>query len=277
MQPFEDETAEIYGLVRSLDPLGLIDQFRSLTSANQYRRLYDITARYVPPGSTVLDWGCGRGHFSVYLLRHGYRVTSFSLETPPEIFSSLGPDERSRLTFVRGDDPFALPFSPNSFDAAFSVGVLEHVRERGGSELSSLKELRRVLVPAGRLLVYHFPNRLSYIEALSRLLHDRQYGHCAESVKFHKFLFSVDDINALAMAAGFSVEECKRYGFLPRNSFNRLPPSLRSSRSIASAVNIVDALLEQIFAPFTQNFYFVGQGAEAQPQHAIDVNPPPNS
>jgi len=262
MQPLEDETAEFYGLVRSLDPLGIIDQFRSLPAANQYRLLYAITAQYVPSGSTVLDWGCGRGHFSVYLLRRGYKVTSFSLETPPEIFNSLGPDERSRLTFVRGGDPLALPFPPNSFDAAFSVGVLEHVRERGGSELSSLQELRRVLVPAGRLLVYHFPNRMSYIEALSRLLHGRRYDHFSESVKFHKHLFSAGDISALATAAGFSVEACKRYGFLPRNSFNRLPPSLRSSRSMASAVNIADAFLEQLFAPFTQNFYFVGQDAE---------------
>ena len=78
MLPLEEETAEIYGLVRALDPLGLIDQYRSLPAANQYRLLYALTARYVSPGSAVLDWGCGRGHFSYYLLRHGYRVTAFS-------------------------------------------------------------------------------------------------------------------------------------------------------------------------------------------------------
>jgi SAM-dependent methyltransferase len=263
MLPREPDTAELYGLIRSLDPLGVIDQFRSLPAANQYRLLYALTDRYVPPGSTVLDWGCGRGHFSLYLLRHGYRVTSFSLETTPEIFSALSPEERSRLDFVRGDDPLALPFAPGTFDAVFSVGVLEHVRETGGSELSSLQELRRVLVPAGRLLVYHLPNRLSYIEALSRLIHGRRYRHCAESVKFHKYLFSAGDIRALASAAGFTVASCRRYGFLPRNSFNRLPPSMRSSRSLASTVNVADALLERFFSPFTQNFHFVGQRTEA--------------
>ncbi len=263
MRPLEEETAEIYGLVRSLDPLGIIDQYRSLPAANQYRLLYALTARYVSPGASVLDWGCDRGHFSYYLLRHGYRVTAFSLETEPEIFGSLSPEERSRLTFVREGDPRALPFPANTFDAVFSIGVLEHVREAGGAELSSMQELRRVLAPAGHLLVYHFPNSLSYIEALSRLIHSRRYGHCAESVKFHKYLFSARDIHSLTAASGFSVLACRRYGILPRNSFNRFPEALRSSRFLASAVNVADVILERVLAPFTQNFYFVARRTEA--------------
>ena len=126
-----------------------------------------------------------------------------------------------------------------------------------------MQELRRVLAPAGHLLVYHFPNRLSYIEALSRLIHGRRYGHCAESVKFHKYLFSARDIHALTAASGFSVLACRRYGILPRNSFNRLPEVLRSSRFLASAVNVADAVLERPLAPITQNFYFVARPTEA--------------
>jgi len=137
------------------------------------------------------------------------------------------------------------------------------VREAGGAELSSMQELRRVLAPAGHLLVYHFPNRLSYIEALSRLIHGRRYGHCAESVKFHKYLFSARDIHSLTAASGFSVLAYRRYGILPRNSFNRLPEVLRSSRFLASAVNVADAVLERPLAPITQNFYFVARPTEA--------------
>lgn len=263
MLPFEEEAAEIYGLVRSCDPQGHIDQYRSLPAANQYRLLYALTARYVSPGSTVLDWGCGRGHFSFFLLRHGYRVTAFSLETEPEIFGCLGPEERSRLAFVREGDPRVLPFPASAFDAVFSIGVLEHVKETGGSELSSLQELRRVLSPAGHLLVYHFPNCLSYIEALSRLIYGRRYAHIPESVKFHKHLYSTPEIHALAAATGFSVVACHRYGLLPRNVFNRFPASLRSSLSLASAVNVADLLLERVLNPFTQNFYFVARRTEA--------------
>ena len=263
MLPLEDDAAEIYGLIRARDPLGVIDQYRSLPAANQYRLLYALTAQYVSPGSTVLDWGCGRGHFSYYLLRHGYRVTAFSLETEPEIFGFLSSEERSRLTFVREGHPCELPFPAHAFDAVFSIGVLEHVKETGGSEQGSLQELRRVLSPGGHLLVYHFPNRLSYIEAVSRLLYGKRYAHVRESVKFHKHLYSAPEIRTLAAASGFSVIACRRYGLLPRNVFNRFPASLRSSRSLASAVNVADLLLEHVLNPIAQNFYFIGCRTEA--------------
>lgn len=263
MLPREDETAELYDLIRARDPQGAIDPCRSLPAANQYRRLYALTGRYVVPGSSVLDWGCGRGHFSVYLLRRGYRVTAFSLESEPEIFGTLSPEERSRMTFVREGDPRMLPFPAGGFDAVFSVGVLEHVKETGGSELGSLLELRRVLSPSGHLIVYHFPNRFSYIEALSRLIHGRRYAHIPESVRFHKHLYSGAEIRALAAASGFTVVACRRYGLLPRNVFNRLPEPLRSSRFVASAVNVTDLFLEQVLRPLAQNFYFVGRRAEA--------------
>jgi ubiquinone/menaquinone biosynthesis C-methylase UbiE len=258
---FENEVAELFRDIRKQDPKGIIDQLLSLPAANQYRGLYTLTARYVPTGSTVLDWGCGRGHFSWYLANHGYPVTAYSLEDPPEIFGALNEAGRGRVTFVRGGsgDPQALPFPSRSFDAVFSVGVLEHVRELGGDERASLNELRRVLVPGGVLIAYHFPNRFSYIEALSRAIHGRRYHAIKESVKFHKHLFSTSDITRLVRESGFSLVDMRRYGFLPRNSFNRLPPSFRSSQSIATIVNMADVVLERAFAPLAQNFYFVAR------------------
>ncbi|MBV8543409.1 MAG: methyltransferase domain-containing protein [Acidobacteria bacterium] len=262
MLPFETEVAQIY------DEIGAhygetIDQFQSLPAANQYRKLYELTESYVAPGSAVLDWGCGRGHFSYYLLKRGYRVTAYSLEDSPQVFTALSAEERSRLTLVRGNEAVLLPFPANSFDAAFSVGVLEHVREVGGTESGSLKELRRVLSSAGTLIAYHVPNRLSYIEALARVAYGRRYRHVAESVKFHKFRFGASNLAALVGDAGFAMAEFGRYGFLPRNSFNRLPASLRSGRRLTSAVNIADHFLERLFAPVVQNFYFVARAKEA--------------
>jgi len=262
MLAFEAEVAHIYDDI-SAHYGETIDQFRSLPAANQYRKLYELTETYVAPGSSVLDWGCGRGHFSYYLLKRGYRVTAYSLEDAPQVFTALNAEERSRLTVVRGDAPAFLPFPANSFDAAFSVGVLEHVREVGGTESESLKELRRVLPSAGTLIAYHVPNRYSYIEALARIAYGRRYRHVAESVKFHKYRFGASDLAALAEGSGFQIAEYGRYGFLPRNSFNRLPASLRSGRRLTSAVNIADHFLERLFAPVVQNFYFVARAKQA--------------
>lgn len=248
MLPFESQVADFYQHLHAIAP-GRIEQFQSLPSANQYRKLYALTDAYVPSGASVLDWGCGRGHFSSYLLRRGYRVTAFSLEDAPELFALLSDDERSRLTFVRGTDAVSLPFADGAFSAAFSIGVLEHVREYGGTEEASLRELHRVLQPGGRLLAYHFPNRYSHIEWLARIVR----------ADHHEHRFTAAEIARLTAATGFDLREVARYGFLPRNSFNRLPVSLRSSQWLASLVNGIDRVLERVFSPITQNYYFVAE------------------
>jgi SAM-dependent methyltransferase len=251
--------AEIFAAIQRDDPGLTNDQFGSLPAASQYRRLYELAGRHAGPGDRVLDWGCGRGHFSYALVRRGCRVTAYSLEHAPEIFSALSPDERSRLRFVQGAPgaTSALPFADGEFSAAFSVGVLEHVRETGGDELASLRELRRVLAPGGALVCYHLPNRYSYIEAASRLLRGAGGGSAWDGC--HRYRFTKQDIRRLCSEARLRVEELGRYGFLPRNSFNRLPAFLRRSRSLAAAVDASDSLLERLFSPVVQNYYFVAR------------------
>ena len=259
MSVSEQRVASLFEAIRRADSAGTIEQFGSLAAANQYRRLYELTERYVPAGSHVLDWGCGRGHFSYFLLTRGFRVTAYSLEHEPEIFAALSKPDRERLSFVRGaeGEPRTLPFADGRFAAVFSVGVLEHVREQGGDERSSLGELRRVVSGDGVFLCYHFPNRYSYIEAASRRLSARPGG--ADRHEFHQHRFTGRDIRKLCAEAGLSVVEVGRYGFLPRNSCNRLPARLRGSRLLAAAVNLGDAVLERLFRPVVQNYYFVAR------------------
>ena len=254
----EQRVAALFAAIRRDDAAGVIDQFASLPAAHQYRKLYDLTDRYVPPSAHVLDWGCGRGHFSYFLLKRGFRVTAYSLEHPPEIFAALSESERERLTFVHGvlDETRRLPFSDGQFAAAFSVGVLEHVQELGGDELSSLLELRRVLTEDGVFICYHLPNRYSYIEAASRRLGERK-----KLCDFHRYRFTGRDIRVLCQDAGFAVVDSGRYGFLPRNSLNRLPARLRDSQMLSAALNRSDAVLERLFSPVVQNYYFVARPA----------------
>ncbi len=108
----------------------------------QYDLVYQQTIACVPAGSKVLDWGCGGGHFSYFLLRSGYKLVSFSLEDFPNILEPF----RNSFEFIRGSigEPRLLPFGDEQFDAVFSIGVLEHVRETGGSEPESLREIHRI-------------------------------------------------------------------------------------------------------------------------------------
>ena len=56
--------------------------------------------------------------------------------------------------------------------------------------------------------------------------------------------------------------ESGRYGFLPRNSLNSLPARLRDAPLLTAALNRGDAVLERLFSPVVQNYYFVARPLE---------------
>jgi ubiquinone/menaquinone biosynthesis C-methylase UbiE len=258
MLPFEKNVSEVFRILNS-DPAGqTVVQFRSLPSANQFRRLYAMVDQQLQAGSHVLDWGCGNGHFAFYLARQGFRVTAYAFDPEPAIFALLQPVERERISYVRGaaDDPHTLPFGDSSFDCVFSIGVLEHVRETGGTEAVSMREIRRVLRPGGAFICYHLPNRFSYIEALSRLIHGPQDP---ASRIYHDWRFDAAQIRSLCEEAGLVITKLQRYGALPRNMFARLPATLRESRRFASTVNFVELALEPVMGPLVQNYAFVAR------------------
>lgn len=223
-------------------------QFGSLLSANQYRRLYDQVWRHVPHGAQVLDWGTGNGHFSYFLQRSGYRATGFSLLDGT--FVRWLPDPEYRFTSGDAAEPVRLPFPDESFDAVASVGVLEHVRETGGDETLSLREIARILRPGGTFLCYHFPNRWSWIDWMARRLPGKHH---------HDFRYSRGDIEALTAGVGLTLLGARRYGLLPRNFGYRLPAALRRSRALARCWDALDSLLAIPFSGFAQNYYFVAR------------------
>ena len=212
--------------------------------------------------SRVLDWGCGEGHFSHFLLREGHLVTAYTLQHEPPLLRHIPTDWLGRLHFVQGGslDATALPLDSEVFDAVFSVGVLEHVRERGGSELGSLRELRRTLRPGGSVVCFHLPNRFSYIEALSRIRY--RPGRRVEASgtdNYHLYRFSRRKIRSLFEAAGFEVTLSGRYGILPRNSASKLFGQRADSLAFATAFNLADAVLETVLSGIAQNHMIVAK------------------
>jgi len=224
-----------------------LTQFKSLVGANQYRKLYDLMSRWMPAKSRVLDWGSGNGHFSYFLCLAGYKTVGFSMED-----FLLRPKLRKfGYKFYKGkiSEPTKLPFKDNSFEGASSVGVLEHVREFGGNELKSLKEIRRILVPGGVFVCFHLPNYYSLTETLAR----------AFTKKFiHEYRFKENDVRKLCKASGLELLEIGRYGILPRNSWVKFTV-LGNFKIVVLIWNLMDEILSKLFSPICQNYYFVAR------------------
>ena len=152
----------------------------------------------------VLDWGCGYGLISHDLKRRGLDVvsTDYAPDEPGRRPSWHFPDVE--INFLA--DPVALPFADGEFDAALSLGVLEHVADPG----NSLDELRRVLRPGGKLYVYKLPNRFSWLEWLARRLHLEYHGTRPDDT-----LYTVRSAVALIERHGFAVESARWANMLP--------------------------------------------------------------
>lgn len=97
----------------------------------------------VPPGSTVLDAGCGGGDFAIGLAEAGYRV--FGSDMSP---SGIATAQRRGIgEFVLSSvyEPLAEPFGLKEFDAIVSVEVIEHLY----SPATFIRQLHDALRPGG--------------------------------------------------------------------------------------------------------------------------------
>ena len=137
-------------------------QMSNLLTIAQYASVYSTSKEYIETNQPVLDWSCGSGHFSVFLSIQSAKVTSIGFNSPGYIKQLLP----SNVNYIEGDfsEPVHLPFQKSEFEVVFSIGVLEHVRETGGSEDASLREIHRILKANGIFFICHLPNKNSWIE-----------------------------------------------------------------------------------------------------------------
>jgi SAM-dependent methyltransferase len=222
-------------------------QFESLVAANQYRLLYRLVRKYIATGSVVLDWGSGNGHCSYALCELKYKPYGFEFGDFP-----LRKYLRCSYELRQGNpkDPITIPYSDGTFDAVVSVGVLEHVRETGGTEEASLREISRILKPGGYFICYHLPNRFSLIEALARRLPQKHH---------HRYRYTGSSIRHFCQRTGYDLLETSRYGALPRNIWNKIPQLVSNSQLAAGVWNSLDRHMSFLFAPLCQNYLFVAR------------------
>jgi len=161
---------------------------------------------YVPCGDIVLEIGCGGGYLSYLMKFQGYEMIAGDIldtDTPDGSFWIFSRKMKKRPAFIRFDGK-ELSFKDNYFNAVVANAVLEHV---GQGEEKFLREISRVLSPAGYLFIYELPRLWSY-EYLGRKLGLRT-GH----ERFYSEIYMYE----LLRRTGFRVLHVERYWFLPRS------------------------------------------------------------
>jgi len=113
----------------------------------------DIQRLKLSPSSRFLDLGCGPCGPLTYILAHvgchgtGMEISSSALQAGRKRAASLGIE--AFLSVQEADLNEPLPFEPHSFDAAMSLDVVLHLRDRERFFL----EVAKLLRPGGRFLV----------------------------------------------------------------------------------------------------------------------------
>jgi SAM-dependent methyltransferase len=199
------------------------------SAAYNYVRIADLVHGYCtkcPEQLPILDWGCGYGQVSWLLQRRGIDVSSYDVEKRP--LRDKIPDLGS-LSVVYGNDPVGLPYETNCFGSVLSVGVLEHVKDFGGS----LSEISRILRPGGILFVFMLPNKYSWAEWIA----DRR------GTSAHPYKFTFRYATELLFRHSFEIRKRWRRNVLPRNLTGCSPRLKRIYGRFYRGVEFVDQTL----------------------------------
>lgn len=154
VQAMFDRIAPVYDVMNRVMTAGLDLRWRRIAAEAVVR-----------PGCKVLDACCGTGDFAVAGRKAGGTVTG--LDFSPRMLERARRKDPS-IDWRQGD-LLALPFEDGSFEAATVGFGVRNVVDLAGA----LRELRRVLVPGGRLGILEITTPRGALRPFYRLWFDR--------------------------------------------------------------------------------------------------------
>jgi len=220
----------------------LTDQATTLTE------LLHADTRY-PPGSLVLEAGCGVGAQTVILARNSPQAAFTSIDISEE---SLAAAQRrvqeAGFTNVglQRADIFDLPFLSAHFDHVFVCFVLEHLPNPAGA----LEALMRVLKPGGSITVIEGDHGSAYFHPDSH--HARRAIRCL--------------VDLQQQAGGDSLIGRRLYPLLTRAGYRDVKVSPRMVYADASRRALVDGFTRKTFTAMVE-----GVGEQAVGQGLMDA------
>lgn len=156
------------------------------------RKMLDWLAEKVGDSGVICDMGCGPGQVARYLYDHGAKVCGVDLSSAMvERARSLNPG----IPFGRGDMLALADVANNSYGGVAAFYSIIHVPRPAAAR--ALRELRRVLRPAGVLLLTFHVGR----EVVRR---DEWWG---KQVSIDFLFFEAEEMKGYLRAAGFELQE----------------------------------------------------------------------
>lgn len=161
--------------------------------ASNFRRWMQSELRGGQPARKILEVGCGDAAFTRHLAEHSTSITALDISANQIARNAA---RFPSIQFLRHDVSEPLPFPGGEFDVVWCSEVLEHLFDPA----FALKEMYRVLVPGGRLLVtvpYHGPIK-NILIALFKW--EEHFAPTGPHIRF----FTKKSLGTIARAAGFT-------------------------------------------------------------------------
>ena len=206
----------------------LIDQATTLTELLHSDTVY-------PPGSLVLEAGCGVGAQTITLARNSPEAAFISIDVSEKSLAqakgSLHAAGLANVTFQRGDI-FNLPFPESYFDHVFVCFVLEHLPNPG----EALGKLRHVVKPGGSMTVIEGDHGSAYFHPDSSFA--RRAIQCL--------------VDLQSQSGGDSLIGRRLYPLLTENGVRDVRVSPRMVYADASRPEFVDGFIRKTFTAMVE-------------------------
>lgn len=158
----------------------------------------DLTKRFLPVASRVLEGGCGAGGKVAALTAAGYRMVG--VDYAPETVSRLN---RLCPEFdIRVGDVFQLDFPDGYFDGYWSFGVIEHFWT-GYQKI--IYEAHRVIRDQGYLFLT-FPCMSPLRKLKAGMGFYKPWQGADEPTGFYQFILPVEDVTHTLKSCGFEID-----------------------------------------------------------------------